>query len=49
MLRNNRKIMICAILAVSLLLTVPSAQAQEDILDKIPNSQPAKTFQVVTT
>ena len=49
MLRNNHRILICAILAVSLLLTVPSAQAQEDILDKIPSAQPAKTFQVVTT
>lgn len=47
MWQNNRKILICAVLAISLLLTVPSVQAQEDILDKIPDAKPAETFQVV--
>lgn len=46
MWHNNRKVLICAVLAIALLLTVPSAQAQEDILEKIPDTAPAETFQV---
>lgn len=46
MWQNNRKILICAVLAISLLLTVPSVQAQEDILDKIPDAAPPATHEV---
>lgn len=46
MWQNNRKILIAAGLAFSLLLTVPSAQAQDDILEVIPNTTPAETYEV---
>ena len=46
MWNKNRKTLICVLLISVLLLTMPAAQAESDILDVIPNAQPYVTTEV---
>lgn len=49
MWNKNRKVLICVLLISVLLLTIPAAQAESDILDEIPNAQPYETTEVALT